>query len=122
MTFAIEALTDAEVLRELADLQSRFTDADFDDLERHLKLRAACLHWTDPLKQPPRAVLTCVRLVVEAKQAFASLNLRLTDLALNGFWFCHDCASVCERIEGEQGQPAHCKRCRSHRIEWNRSI
>lgn len=36
-----------------------------------------------------------------------------------GFWFCHDCDGICERDEGEQGQPAHCSRCGSHRIEWN---
>jgi len=39
-----------------------------------------------------------------------------------GFWFCHNCDCICERIEGEQGQPAHCHRCHSPRIEWNPPI
>jgi hypothetical protein len=36
----------------------------------------------------------------------------------SGFWFCRDCQARCEREEGEQGQPAHCSRCRSHRIQY----
>ena len=38
----------------------------------------------------------------------------------NGFWYCNDCSHSTEREEGEQGQPAHCSICGSHRIEWNR--
>ena len=42
------ALSDAELI-ELADL----TDAEFDELENQLALRAACLGWTgDPMRQP----------------------------------------------------------------------
>ena len=37
-----------------------------------------------------------------------------------GYWFCHGCEGPTEREEGEQGQPAHCSKCGSHRIEWNR--
>jgi hypothetical protein len=37
-----------------------------------------------------------------------------------GFYWCLDGEHVCEREEGEQGQPAHCSRCGSHRIQWNR--
>jgi DNA-directed RNA polymerase subunit RPC12/RpoP len=37
-----------------------------------------------------------------------------------GFWYCADCEHTTEREEGEQGQPAHCLRCGSHRIGWNR--
>jgi len=44
---------------------------------------------------------------------------KLTEIFKNGFWFCQDCQSRCERIEGEHGQPDHCDRCRSHRIKWN---
>jgi transcription initiation factor IIE alpha subunit len=36
----------------------------------------------------------------------------------HGFWFCQACEARCERIEGEQGQPAHCDLCGSHRIEY----
>jgi hypothetical protein len=36
-----------------------------------------------------------------------------------GFWFCADCKRICEREEGEQGQPAHCGFCNSPRISYN---
>jgi hypothetical protein len=35
-----------------------------------------------------------------------------------GAWFCADCERRCERVEGENGQPAHCHRCGSHRINF----
>lgn len=38
--------------------------------------------------------------------------------ALEGFWWCRDCDSPTERVEGEQGQPSHCARCGSHRISY----
>jgi hypothetical protein len=38
----------------------------------------------------------------------------------SGFWYCLDGEHICERMEGENGQPAHCSQCGSHRIEWNR--
>jgi hypothetical protein len=61
---AIDALTDAEVMEEIRLLQDRFTDADFDALEAQLRLRAAVLGWTgDPLRQPPRSVLSAARVV-----------------------------------------------------------
>jgi DNA-directed RNA polymerase subunit RPC12/RpoP len=40
--------------------------------------------------------------------------------ALQGGWYCLDCARATERDEGEQGQPAHCHYCKSHRIEYHR--
>ena len=48
-----------------------------------------------------------------------SLRHRIEFVLLSGFWFCRDCDGMCERIEGEQGMPAHCDRCGSYRIEWN---
>ena len=46
------ALTDAELI-ESADL----TDAEFDELENQLAIRAACLGWTgDPMRQPLETV------------------------------------------------------------------
>ena len=39
--------------------------------------------------------------------------------ALYGYWYCTDCDAVCERVEGEQGQPAHCAACGSHHIFFN---
>jgi hypothetical protein len=36
----------------------------------------------------------------------------------NGGWWCRDCERATDRVEGEQGQPAHCERCLSHRIEY----
>lgn len=35
-----------------------------------------------------------------------------------GYWWCYDCTKPTEREEGEQGQPAHCKHCGSHRIRY----
>lgn len=51
------------------------------------------------------------------------LQARLT-LALErgGGWWCYDCESECERMEGEQGQPATCGRCGSHRIQYQPPI
>lgn len=48
--------------------------------------------------------------------------LSIETLLTFGFWSCKDCDGVCEREEGEQGQPAHCLLCCSHRIEWNPPI
>ena len=65
----IEAMTDAEVMAELQRLQSRFTEKDFDLLENLLCIQAGCLCWTgDPLKQPARSVLVCVRMVLKEKE------------------------------------------------------
>ena len=47
------------------------------------------------------------------------LKRKIESVFATGFWFCNDCDCMCERIEGEQGQPAHCATCGSHRIEWN---
>jgi rubrerythrin len=44
------------------------------------------------------------------------------DAALYGFWFCKSCDAPCERIEGEQGQPAHCDKCGSPRISWTQPM
>ena len=52
----------------------------------------------------------------------AELKSNLAKIFADGFWFCHDCDTKCERIEGEQGQPAHCDRCGSARIDWNPPI
>lgn len=38
--------------------------------------------------------------------------------ALFGGWHCHDCNAFCDRIEGEQGQPARCATCGSPRIRF----
>lgn len=57
---------------ELAQLNERFTDADFDKLEADLKLRAACLGWTgEPLRQPPDVVLEVARRILAEKEANA---------------------------------------------------
>lgn len=44
---------------------------------------------------------------------------KLTVAMRDGFYFCNDCMTTCEREEGEQGQPAHCGTCGSHDIQWN---
>lgn len=48
------------------------------------------------------------------RRIFSRLVLAMGD---GGFW-CRDCERATEREEGEQGQPAHCARCGSHRIEY----
>jgi hypothetical protein len=48
----------------------------------------------------------------------AQLKQSIESVFNNGFWYCQDGDHLCEREEGEQGQPAHCNRCGSHRITW----
>ena len=50
----------------------------------------------------------------------AHVKRRIGSLLTAGFWWCFDCLAVCDREEGEQGQPAHCAACGSHRIKWNK--
>jgi len=54
----------------------------------------------------------------EVKQAIVSIEHVLAC----GFWFCRDCDGICDRIEGEHGQPARCSLCGSHRLEYNPPI
>lgn len=57
---ALLALTDSELL-EKADL----CDAEFDELENQLALRAACLGWTgDPMRQPLETIAAIVRVIL----------------------------------------------------------
>lgn len=57
------ALSDAELI-EFADL----TDAEFDELESQLALRAACLGWTgDPMRQPLETVAAIVRCIISKR-------------------------------------------------------
>jgi|JI7StandDraft_1071085.scaffolds.fasta_scaffold556063_2 hypothetical protein len=73
------ALSDAELI-ELADL----TDAEFDELENQLALRAACLGWTgDPMRQP-----------LETIAAIAALEKR-------GMWFAPSLAARAIHLAGE---------------------
>ena len=50
------------------------------------------------------------------------LRNRVLDAITSGYWYCRDCECMCDREEGEQGQPAHCSRCMSPRIEWNSPV
>jgi len=60
---ALFSLSDAELM-ETADL----SEADFDELERQLVIRAACLGWTgDPLRQPLEVVAAVVRGILFAR-------------------------------------------------------
>lgn len=47
------------------------------------------------------------------------LQRRIERVLTAGFWYCTDCDRMCEREEGEQGQPAHCGTCGSPYIVWN---
>lgn len=60
---AFLALSDAELI-EAADL----TNAEFDELENQLALRAACLGWTgDPMRQPVETVAAIVRGIISRR-------------------------------------------------------
>jgi hypothetical protein len=60
---AFIALSDADLI-EAADL----TDAEFDELENQLALRAACLGWTgDPMRQPLETVAATVRGIISKR-------------------------------------------------------
>lgn len=60
---AFLALSDAELI-EAADL----TNAEFDELENQLALRAACLGWTgDPMRQPLETVAAIVRGIISRR-------------------------------------------------------
>ncbi|MGB7767415.1 MAG: hypothetical protein WBN22_00980 [Verrucomicrobiia bacterium] len=69
-----------------------------------------------PVPLPPRHPLP------PAPPSQSALSHRIKrfieDVLLDGYWFCNSCDMRCERLEGEQGQPAHCHRCNSPRIEW----
>lgn len=57
---ALLSLPDAELI-ETADL----TNAEFDELENQLAIRAACLGWTgDPMRQPLETVAAIVRGII----------------------------------------------------------
>lgn len=60
---ALIALPDADLI-ESADL----TDAEFDELENQLAIRAACLGWTgDPMRQPLETVAATVRGIISKR-------------------------------------------------------
>jgi uncharacterized paraquat-inducible protein A len=52
------------------------------------------------------------------KEIGAQIKANLTRMFKNGFWYCCDCETRCEMVEGEHGQPNHCDRCGSHKITW----
>ena len=60
---ALLAFSDAELM-EAADL----TNAEFDELENQLALRAACMGWTgDPMRQPVETVAAIVRGIISRR-------------------------------------------------------
>ncbi len=50
----------------------------------------------------------------EAHRRYRSLS----DALKTGVWWCRSCEQTTERIEGENGQPAHCHVCRSPKIQY----
>lgn len=48
----------------------------------------------------------------------------LAEMTVRGFWFCRGCNSTTERIEGEQGRPAHCAGCGSPLTpnDWHKPV
>lgn len=45
------------------------------------------------------------------------LEASLAEVSASGYWRCLDCMAINSREEGEQGQPAHCGRCGSHKLK-----
>jgi hypothetical protein len=71
------ALSDAELI-ESADL----SNAEFDELENQLALRAACLGWTgDPMRQPLETVAAIAALEKRGMWIAPSLAARAIHLA-----------------------------------------
>ena len=60
---ALLALSDAQLM-EAADLN----DAEFDELENQLAIRAGCMGWTgDPMRQPLESVAATVRGIISRR-------------------------------------------------------
>lgn len=60
---ALLALSDAELIEA-----AEFSNAEFDDLENQLALRAACLGWTgEPMRQPVETVAAIVRGIISRR-------------------------------------------------------
>lgn len=60
---SLPSLSDEELIESV-----NLTDAEFDELENQLALRAACLGWTgDPMKQPLEVVAGIVRAILSRR-------------------------------------------------------
>lgn len=61
-------MTEIEARREIESLEGSLTEAEFDQLETRLTVRAGSLGWTgDPLRQPATAVLAEIQAVLAAR-------------------------------------------------------
>ena len=66
MLAPIEELSDDQVMVALERMSEQFTEQDYLRLEFRLRLVAGSLGWTgDPLKQPPRVILSTARQILE---------------------------------------------------------
>jgi uncharacterized paraquat-inducible protein A len=54
----------------------------------------------------------------KAEEIRQKLHRQISDVLANGSWHCQDCDRFCDRIEGENGQPAHCSRCGGHKLNF----
>jgi hypothetical protein len=57
-----------------------------------------------------------------SREIRAKLKHQLDVLLTEGFWICSSCEQICDRIESDNGQPASCSTCGSHKITWNPPI
>lgn len=65
--------TDAEILE---DPEHELTEAEYDELEFQLRLRAGALHWTgDPLRQPTEVVVGLARYILSKRPAVPAAPL-----------------------------------------------
>lgn len=70
-----------------------------------------------PMPRPPMPP-GVIQMEAEAEEIRRKLALQMEIILTQGIWFCKDCGRGCDRIEDDHGQPAHCNRCGSHRIEF----
>ncbi|MGH7979970.1 MAG: hypothetical protein ACREE6_11395 [Limisphaerales bacterium] len=69
-----------------------------------------------PMPRPRPTAPGVEEMEAKADQIREKLRRKIDAILLYGAWHCHDCDSFCERIEDDHGQPAHCHRCRSHKL------
>ena len=81
--------------------------------QAHLPLRNHRI--VTPVPLPPRRPLPPAQ---PSHSDLAAKLRRFLAVSVFGGWFCQDCQDLCERNEGEQGQPAHCHKCGSHRLQY----
>lgn len=48
--------------------------------------------------------------------------LSLGEASASGYWRCLDCDAINSREESDQGEPAQCGRCGSHKLRYQPAV